>query len=291
MWDGFTFVWTPSVVQSSVPGAGNLVVIAKSRKVVVRWLRLGLTAIIQLLGNIAKLFFILHFKAFPRKRFTIPAYSPPLWRTKASKKIPKIVWQTNYTDKVTLAAYTNYLFNRLMAPQYEHRLLLDADCQKFIEENFQKDTVECYGKLRIGASRADFWRVLVLLEKGGVYLDVDASIVFPLDYIFDSQQTELFLSDERGEITNHFMVSCPGNAILQEIRFKIEDNIRNDSSDDVWNLTGPGVLESIDGMKDAFVDEKLLCCKQGILTNRTLQYPDAKNLHWQEQQKIENILG
>lgn len=265
--------------------------VVRKRSVLVRWPRLVLTAIIQLLGNIAKLFFMLHFRVFPRKRYTIPARSAPLWCGKDSRKVPRIIWQTNYTDKVTLGAYANYLFNRLMAPQYEHRLLLDSDCQKFIEENFQKDTVECYGKLRIGASRADFWRVLALLKEGGVYLDVDASIVFPLDLIFDSQQTELFLSDERGEITNHFMVSCAGNAILQEIRIKIEDNIRNKSSSDVWSLTGPGVLEHIDSLKNAAVDEKILCCKQGIWTNRALQYPESKKLHWQEQQKVGNILG
>lgn len=250
-----------------------------------RLARLGLTALIQLSGNMLKILFELHYAVYPNKRYRIPPYSPPLLKTNKSIIIPRIVWQTNYTSNVTLPVYVNYLFNRLMLPQFEHYLELEDDCVRFIEENYPKSVLEAYRELDIGASKADLWRILKLFSKGGIYIDIDATIVFPTLSDFATDQKDLFLHDKKGIFTNHFIASAPHNEILKEIMEKILINIKAGIKDDVWNCTGPGVLRATESMRDANVDEILICCKQGIFTNRKFQYPDKSTRHWQEAKK------
>lgn len=98
--------------------------------------------------------------------YRIPALSLPFWSPRSSRRIPRIVWLTNYTRDVTLSIYVNYLFNRLVAPTHEVRLCDDAECEEFIRSH-HPELVETYLSLQIGAARADLWRVLVLLTHGG----------------------------------------------------------------------------------------------------------------------------
>jgi hypothetical protein len=85
----------------------------------------------------------LHF-LFPRVRFSLPNRAEPIFATNSTHRIPrsfgipKIIWQTNYTDRM--------------------------DTRERAE--FKSST--------FGAAQADLWRILVLQKFGGVYLDIDA---------------------------------------------------------------------------------------------------------------------
>jgi len=131
--------------------------------------------IFQLVGNFLKIVFYLHLKLFPKKRFLIPSKSYPFFRPKNDKRIPRIIWQTNFTNQVTLALYFNYLWNRFFSMTYEYRFFNDDDCIDYIKKNFDEETLNLYYSINIGAAKADLWRILVLLREGGVYLDIDSS--------------------------------------------------------------------------------------------------------------------
>lgn len=45
------------------------------------------------------------------------------------------MWQTNFTNKVTLPLYVNYLLNRFMALSYEYRFMDNMVAEKYIGEN------------------------------------------------------------------------------------------------------------------------------------------------------------
>ncbi len=65
----------------------------------------------KLVGNLSKVFISYPFHFFlPKKRFTIPKYSKALIQGK-KQIISKKIWQTNYTNQVSLLVYLNYLFN------------------------------------------------------------------------------------------------------------------------------------------------------------------------------------
>ena len=149
--------------------------------------------LLLLSGNIFKHLCYVYQYLFPKKRFTVPPHTQPLKKAKYEQKIPRIIWQTNFTDKFTLPVYFNYWVNRHMSPTYEHRFVSTEARAEFIKENYPQDIYDAYSRIQIGAAQADFWRVLVLYKYGGVYLDIDATTVVSLDKLIKPEDTEKFL--------------------------------------------------------------------------------------------------
>jgi len=241
--------------------------------------------LIKILGNFLKGPFYLFQALLPNKRFTIPRHASPIFRAASDKKIPKIIWQTNYTDRVTIAVYANYLFNRLMSPTYEYRFMDDDDRTDFIARSYSSRILDCYSMLQIGAARADFWRVLVLQQFGGVYLDIDAHVVWPLEFIIKAEYEDLYLQHKNNKVSNFFLASTKNNPNLDSIIGAIVSNIEGASTNEVADLTGPGVFNrALSGRNVARAYYKLTCY-QGTFTNEFFQYVDHPQGKWSKVQK------
>lgn len=223
----------------------------------------------------------------PSKRFVLPGSSKATKHSESTTQISKIIWQTNFTDKVTLPVYLNYLFNRLMAPSFEYRFMVTDERRAFVREHYPGRIYEAYSRIQIGAAQADFWRVLVLQKYGGVYMDIDAHLVLPLEKVLRSEDEELFLQIKTGEISNYFIASKPNNPNVQAIIDQIVENIENDSSENVYNLTGPGVFNKVLGDRNVPKRYYLYTCNQGNFTNEYFQYIDKPQGKWtREQEKV-----
>lgn len=236
--------------------------------------------IIKLLGALTKgLSYIFHF-FFPKKRFTIPVYSAPKINSSTNSLIPKSIWQTNYTNVVSLPVYINYLFNRLMSLDAEYHYVSTEDRLEYIKNNALKDMVEAFIQLTDGASQADFWRLLVLHREGGIYMDIDAHLVWPLSKILGESQTEIFLRNKQ-HYTNYFIATAKNNPILEDTLKIITDNIKNKNiGNGVYDLTGPTALNLAIG--DKKVNERFyrITCNQGSFTNEYFQYIDKPRGKW-----------
>lgn len=236
-----------------------------------------------LTGNITKnLCYIFHF-CCPKKRFTIPPFAAPLKKAKYEQKIPRIIWQTNFTDKVTLPVYINYLVNRYTCPTYEHRFVSTEGRAEFIKANYPKEIFDAYSKIQIGAAQADFWRVLVLQKLGGVYLDIDATIVCSLDKLIKPEDTEVFLNLKGDRICNSFIAAAPNNPHLEKVINQIKKNIDENTEKGVFGLTGPGVFRKLFDVKK-FRTFPYKSCFQGGFTNEFFQYIDKAEGKWTKQQ-------
>ena len=200
-----------------------------------------------------------------------------------------MLWQTNYTDRVTLAVYLNYLVNRLMAPTYEYRFVDTGERAEFISRHYP-EIFEAYSKLTIGAAQADLWRVLVLRQCGGVYLDIDAHLGWPLGFAIDKKTDELFVLHREGELTNYFMASVKNNPHLDLVIDLIVANIADISSNDVAELTGPSVLQRALGSLDVTATSYKKLCYQGSFTNEFFQYVDHPQGKWIRAQKTMPIV-
>lgn len=235
---------------------------------------------IKLIGNISKTFcYVFHF-IFPKKRFIIPEYSKPLIKSKKSTNIPKIIWQTNYTNRVSLPMYLNYLFNRLMSLSYEYRYVSTEARLEFIESNMSEEIANAYKKLVNGASQADLWRLLVLDYYGGIYLDIDAHFVWPVSKMVKPEQNEIFLLTKQ-HYTNYFIASKKDNPILKRTIKIIIDNIKNKKIEGgVYSLTGPTALNiALENQKFDFRYYRYTCV-QGSFTNEYFQYIDKPRGKW-----------
>jgi mannosyltransferase OCH1-like enzyme len=231
-------------------------------------------------GGIVKgIGYIFHF-FFPKKRFTLPKYSKAKIKSKEDYTISKIVWQTNFTQKVTLPVYINYLVIRLMSLDYDYHYVSTEDREKFIKRYASEEFVRAFLRLNDGAAQADFWRVFVLNTKGGVYLDIDAHPVWPLSKMIKKDDEELILKNKQ-HYTNYFMASAPKNPILEKTLELMVDNINNNRIEKgVYFLTGPEVLNQAIGDKKPNSRFYRVTCVQGSFTNEYFQYIDRPKSKW-----------
>jgi mannosyltransferase OCH1-like enzyme len=236
--------------------------------------------VIKILANASKIVSYLFHLFFPRKRFVIPKHSRALFATRRHFEIPLVLWQTNFTNHVTLPIYLNYLFNRLLSPTHEYRFMDNEDCLAFIKENCSAEILENYLKLKVGASRADFWRLLVLEHKGGVYLDVDAHFVWPLSWMLKTADTEMYVKSKNNRYTNYFLASRKDNPHIRIMIDIVMGNIRKADSDSVYELTGPPcVNQALEGLNVPFRSYQHTC-SQGDFTNEHFQYLDRPGSKW-----------
>ena len=246
--------------------------------------------IIKLFANITKLGCYGFHAFFPNKRFTLPKQARPLYHRKKQGKIPKIFWQTNFTNRVTLAVYINYLFNRLLSYDFEYRFVITEDRASFIKDNYPQDIFENYSKIQIGAAQADFWRILVLKKYGGVYMDIDAHLVWPLSSIIKPEHNELYIKIKRGDISNYFIASNKDNEHMDSMIKIIMHNIKENSIKNVYNLTGPGVFNQALDVNNVNTTSYRYTCNQGNFTNEYFQYIDKKEGKWTKEQKKTAII-
>ena len=220
---------------------------------------------------------------FPEKRFCIPKLAAPIWKSKKASRIPRTVWLTNFTNRVSLPVYINYLVNRLLAPAYTFQFMNDEDIAQFIQNEFPVDVYQDYLLLNDGAAKADYWRLLVLQKHGGVYVDMDAHFVWPLDRILKEDDAELYLKvngDQDFSITNYFIASTTNHCHLEKIIAEVRHRTQHRMQKTAWGLTGPGP------MHNALLDSKVhtrasrFVCIQGTFTNEYFQYLDKPNGKW-----------
>ena len=253
------------------------------------WVQLIFARSAQFLGNFLKIFFIAHHKLFPNQRFKIPAKSGPWFSSKKPKNIPRIFWQTNYTNQVTLPVYVNYLWNRLLTPTFEHRYALDPDCETFIRNNFSEEIFNAYKKLNIGAAKADFWRCLVLLKHGGIYLDMDAGFCWPPEWFLKNQQKEFFIRNKEGFITNYLIAATPLHNAIATISEQIQQNIDQGLLKSIYDMTGPTVFHNLlTNREDLSINYSKGYVKQGLFTRKEFQYPNNLNGYWVTEEERSN---
>ncbi len=236
--------------------------------------------LIKIFASIFKGFGYLFHALFPKKRFIIPECSAPLIHSTHQSKIPKILWQTNYTNVVSLPMYLNYLFNRLMSLEYEYRYASDDAILEFFETYASKEELEAYKKLNDGAAKADFWRLAVLYHIGGVYLDIDATFVWPLSQQIHPDEEEIFLLNKQ-HYTNYFMATAPKNEIYKKAISIVVDNINSKkTTGGAYALTGPNVVNLAIGEREVNSRFYRYVCVQGAFTNEYFHYIDKKQGKW-----------
>jgi len=246
--------------------------------------------IIKIIANLVKAACYLFHVFFPNKRFIIPSYSKRLFSNKKKSIIPRTLWQTNYTNSVTLAIYINYLFNRLLAYDFDIRFMVTEERSEFIKSIFSPEIFESYSRIQIGAAQADFWRLLVLYKEGGVYMDIDAHLVWPLSSIVKADLDELYCKTKKNDFTTYFIASKSDNENLKKMIDTILINIDENVLENVFMLTGPGILNQILNINEVNTTYYKYTCDQGNFTNDYFQYIDKPEGKWTNAQKVMDII-
>jgi mannosyltransferase OCH1-like enzyme len=253
-------------------------------------LRIIFSRLLKYTANALRPIFLLHHYLWPEKRFQLPHSAAPIIATNKKRNIPRIVWQTNYSDRVTLAVYATYLANRLLAPTFEFRFHDDKEMDQFVRENCKAETADAFFKLQIGAARADLWRILVILQYGGVYLDMDANFAWPPEWSIKKDDDVFFIHDRTGEITNFFLAGAIGNPVFEGLEAGIRRNIEIGTLKSIFEMTGPvAIKKGLEG-RPVLIHSFRNVCHQGQFMNARLQYPDRGRVKWTQEQKTKSVL-
>jgi FkbM family methyltransferase len=171
-------------------------------------------------------------------------------------KIPRIIHQTYKTKELPKELIENVNKIKEMNPDFEYRFYDDNDCEEFIKDNYDKETLDIYLNInsKYSSARADFFRYLLMYKIGGVYLDIKSSTIVPLNQVLLDTDEYLLshwpgkdwsedLKYEFGEFQNWHIVCKPEHPFLLKVIEDVKKNIRNYNGEKgkkaVLEITGP----------------------------------------------------
>jgi mannosyltransferase OCH1-like enzyme len=238
---------------------------------------------LRIAGSLAKAAGHVFHALRPDWRATLPAETPPEKPESPEEGgIPRIVWQTNFTDRCTWPMWRNVRHNRAMAKEFSFRFWDDATCDAYMREHAGSRTAAAYVRLTNGAAKADLWRLQVLHDFGGVYLDMDGTLVAPLAPLLRGRRELLVADDIR--FTQYFMATVPRNPLFKEFIDTVVENVEHydfAAARPVFWTTGPAALEKVllRHPEVKFAPRRDVC-RQGVYTNEHFQYLDRPRAKW-----------
>ncbi|KAA2223678.1 glycosyltransferase family 32 protein [Chryseobacterium sediminis] len=215
--------------------------------------------------------------------------------------VPKQIFQTFKTKKLPLITRYHIWKMKRKNPEYRYFFYDDQDIEKFIAEEFPPEYIENYRKLAIGASKADFFRYAVLYKKGGVYLDIDSSIIRPFKHLIH-EDDEAVISVERHEnlYVQWALIFNKNHPFLKKTLELMIDNIKNHRyPHDVHATTGPTVFSK--GIRESLEENPAIPFRlfQGIEFRGYLRFKyklgkfflyKSRSQHWKQMQKRQEII-
>ena len=160
-------------------------------------------------------------------------------------RIPKVIYQTWKKKGADLHPVLQSVQQRIMQlnPEYEYRFFDDDDIMRFVQQEYDDRVYRAFCMLNVGAARADFWRYLVLYRWGGVYLDMDSTLLRPLRELIRVGDRCIISREGNPDVFLQWMlVFEPGHPILKTCIDLCVQNIEGRFDLDVFSLTGPGVF-------------------------------------------------
>jgi len=223
------------------------------------------------------------------------------------KNIPKIIYQTWFKKELPTPIQSSIDNMMALNTGYKYQIFDDIDMRNFIKTNYDKNILKCFDSLKIGAAKADLWRYLILYKTGGIYIDVDSTIVGKLDDLIKNEACAVISRETNyNKFVQWCLVFTPEHPLLKICIDKCIANIQSGSIMDVTELTGPVVYS--DSIREYFNDINIYSksdleinsnkLKTGVKIidydyknyanfihpNKDLLYQDK--LHWRDEQEL-----
>ncbi|MBP1163424.1 MULTISPECIES: glycosyltransferase family 32 protein [unclassified Chryseobacterium] len=215
--------------------------------------------------------------------------------------VPKQIFQTFKTKKLPLITRYHIWNMKRKNPEYSYFFYDDHDIEQFLTEEFPPEYIESYRKLRIGASKADFFRYAVLYKKGGIYLDIDSSIIKPFKKLIQ-EDDEAVISAERHEnlYVQWALIFNKNHPFLEKTLELMIDNINHHRyPHDIHATTGPTVFSK--GIRKSLEENPAIPFRlfHGIEFRGYLRFKyklgkfflyKSRSQHWKQMEKRQEII-
>lgn len=196
----------------------------------------------------------------------LPSHIKTIEYHQINKNIPMIIYRTHKTSYVNGRMFKEcHTKWSILNPKYQIIWFNQRTCNIFMQ-NLDQRIYNAYNKLKPGAFKADLWRLCILYEYGGIYIDSYATPFKSLDEIIPKfkHQNNVFMAvlDPQkcgGGVHNGFIISTKKHPFLLQC---IEDIVQNVETDQYYNspleITGPLCLKkSIQKVLNKYTDFKI----------------------------------
>ena len=170
------------------------------------------------------------------------------------KYIPKQIFQmVQDKKKISEAFRQNIDYIKKLNPDWNYILLDDTDIDVYFDL-YYPELKPIYKKInpKYGASRADFFRYILMYREGGVYLDIKSAMSYPLNNIIKPDDEYILahwgcecqkdkIDNTLGEYQQWHIICKPNHPFLSNVIQHVVDNIKNYKVSD--GVGKPGVLK------------------------------------------------
>ena len=232
--------------------------------------------------------------------------------------IPKNIFQSWWTTELDVNIQKKIDNMLKLNPDYKHKIYTDDEIDLFVNTHYPGKIADAYNKLNIIVAKVDFWRYLVLLKYGGIYLDMDSSINKSLSgLIRDNDEAIVCAEGHPPCYVQWALIFDKNHPILKNtIDFIVENINSNKYPNNIHKMTGPTVytkgLLSVhtslfgselnhekyrSGGEDTFEKNniKYRICKKDYGPFFTFKYRESNLLYinkkpWRQEQKEKKLL-
>lgn len=163
--------------------------------------------------------------------------------------IPKVLYQTHESEYLPWSIYTPSLQTIYMNPNYKYRFFNADERRAELVDIFGEESrqVAAYDTLRDGTSKSDIFRICILYERGGVYMDCKGATVAPFDvFIPHDSDFAIFLDTYPTRLSTSFISSTPRNAVIEALMEEaVERVLARQFGSNVLDIAGPEMFGTV----------------------------------------------
>jgi mannosyltransferase OCH1-like enzyme len=133
-------------------------------------------------------------------------------------------------------------------PQFVYHRYCGESAHAFIRERFDRRTLKVFESCAVPAMQADVFRLCVLFDQGGIYVDADQGNRGRNGSFTDTTaRGHLFYRNgHKGLICNGLMSFFDRHdPLVGELLERVSANVETKIDNRVWNVTGPGVISQL----------------------------------------------
>ena len=140
--------------------------------------------------------------------------------------IPLNIYLTCNTLNLSKQLKQNVEILKRQNPEFNYYLYDDEMCRNFIKNNFDKDVLYSFDKLKHKSHKTDLWRYCILYINGGIYLDINITYKCNNNFsLINLTNKEYYTKD----IHNTLLICMPNSELLFKSIQLIIENIKNNN--------------------------------------------------------------
>jgi mannosyltransferase OCH1-like enzyme len=101
------------------------------------------------------------------------------------------------------------------------------------------EELDMFESIRVGPAKADLFRMLLLYQEGGFYMDMDNYLTEPIDEFLNPVAECMVAMNGRKEIDFCICAAVPGNIYIENTLTSITQRLRNRVDGNAYQVTGP----------------------------------------------------